>query len=555
MKKYQLIICLIIILILKIVIVEVQPISEQYTMKYDDLLMVNMADSILDGNWLGEYNYITLVKGVFTPLFIAGTNILNVPFLTGKEVFYGIACITFILILNKKIKNKFVLIILYLLILLNPIEYSSDLSRVYRDGLYMSLIVYLLSFALGIFLTRKESIKTQIKYFIGLGISISAICLCREENIWLLPFLAIMFIATIIPIFMDKKLENKVKRILLYLIPLAIFILSINIICIINYKYYGVYTLNQYWGTPFKSAYGALTRIKPETEIDRVPVTNETMNILYDNSDKFAELKEFFEGSQGKAWSMCGEKIDNEINGGYFHWALMDAVNSRGYYKDAKSAENYYIELANEINTLCDNGILDSRCGKRISDTCFFDTHDLMDVAKEMPKVIKYQYSLKDVKMKVKYDVNFNQIEGINETKELFKETTNSNLVTKNYYSSNINNLRLNIMEKINTIYKKINPYIFYISIISLIVFVILNIRNINKVYEELVILGGLIVMYITRIFIVTFTSTMMFKEALNVSYLACIYTIQMIFSILCLVFVLKSIKIKLKDKIKLVNK
>lgn len=298
LKKNKYLIFLILLVILKIIIVQVQPLNAKYTMKYDDQLMVEMAENIVDGNWLGEYNSRTLIKGVFTPLFISFLYILHIPFLIGKEIFYGISCIALTIILSKKIKNKGILILIYIVLLLNPVEYSEDLSRVYRDEIYISLIMYLLAFSLGIFLCRKEKIKEQIKYYIGFGITISATYLCREETIWLVPFIIFILIATWIPILLDKKLKNKVKRISLSLIPIFILVISINIICAINYKYYGVYTLNQYWGKAFESAYGALTRVLPEKEKERVPVTNETLQKLYELSPKLAELQSFFEGPQ-----------------------------------------------------------------------------------------------------------------------------------------------------------------------------------------------------------------------------------------------------------------
>lgn len=93
LSKYKLILFLIALLIIKIIIVQIQPIVAKYSMIYDDQLMVEQANSIVSGNWLGEYDSRTLTKGAFTPLFIALTYILNIPFLIGKEIFYGIACI------------------------------------------------------------------------------------------------------------------------------------------------------------------------------------------------------------------------------------------------------------------------------------------------------------------------------------------------------------------------------------------------------------------------------------------------------------------------------
>ena len=70
-NKNKFTIFLIIVLIIKLIIVQVQPLNAQYAMKYDDQLMVEIAENIVNGKWLGEYNSKTLIKGVFTPLFIS----------------------------------------------------------------------------------------------------------------------------------------------------------------------------------------------------------------------------------------------------------------------------------------------------------------------------------------------------------------------------------------------------------------------------------------------------------------------------------------------------
>ena len=48
-KKYYLVLIMLFLLIIKIVIVEVQPIKSGYSMIYDDQLMVEQANSIVSG--------------------------------------------------------------------------------------------------------------------------------------------------------------------------------------------------------------------------------------------------------------------------------------------------------------------------------------------------------------------------------------------------------------------------------------------------------------------------------------------------------------------------
>lgn len=315
-------------------------------MIYDDQLMCEQANSFVSGDWLGEYNSKTLTKGVFTPLFIALTYFLNIPFLMGKEIFYGISYIVFTLIISKKIKNKFALILIYLVILLNPVEYSAQLSRAYR-------------------------------------------------------------------------------------------------------------------------------------------------------------------------------------------------------------AEEYYIELADEINKLCDDGAIESRSGKIVSNSCRFDLGDIIETIIKMPETIKYQYSLDDVSMMV---INSEEIIGLEVEKEKFEKITNQPVVTFEYYFQKSNSMKIKILEIIKNIYESINPYLFYMSVVALIVLILCNINKLNKIYEEIIILLSLVILYASRIFIITFTKEMMFEEAFNVSYLSCIYGIQFLFGIISIVFLIKDFRSRFNERRNQVN-
>lgn len=539
-NKNKFLILIIIFLVLKIIIVEVQPIYIQPTLKYDDALMVDLANNILEGKWLGEFNRFTLIKGIFTPLFLVITNILQIPFLIGKEIFYGFACVFFINVIKKIIPNKIFLFILYICILFNPIESSNQLCQVYREGLYMSLTLFLIASLIGIFLNRKEKISKLIKYYIAFGLSFSSMYICREETVWIMPVVVGAIITTILFYIFDKNIKNKIKRILLNLIPIVIFMIITLTICFINYKYYGAFQINQYWGEEFKEAYGALLRITPEKEIKRVPITKDAIKKAYEVSPKFSELKEFFEGRKGKGWSNCGEHIRNEINGGYIHWALMEAVEEQGYYSSAATANEYYKQLAKEINDACDNNLINSKSEKIISNTYKYNYKDILYTFSKMNEAIKFQYSMKNSIVEVKQTYTFER----NYTEEIIKfEKITRSPINKEKYNGFYNSIRLDILKNINNIYIAVNPYLFYISIIVCLGFIIVFIKNIKILYEEFFILIGLACLYISRIFIVTFTKEFMFIEALNIRYLSSIYNIQILFGILSILFLYYSVK------------
>lgn len=539
-EKIAITLFLIITIIAKIWLIKVQPVRYLPTNKYDDGLMVNMANNLLQGKWLGEYNCLTLVKGIFTPLFIAITKIIGIPFLIGQDLFYDISCIFVIYVVGKILKNKKLLGIIYICLIFNPITYSAELCRVYRDGIYSGLTMFLIGFAYIIFLNRRGKIQKQIKYFVGLGITLSSLYLCREETIWLLPFVLISTIITMIFIAKDKNINNTKKRLLLYLIPIGIVIVNNLLVCTINYKNYGVFELNQYWSKEFKSAYGALTRVKPKETYSRVPVSQETMKRIYEISPKFKELENYLSGEEGKRWSKCGDDQYGEIQGGWLHWALIRAVEEQGYYKDAKTANKYYQDLADEINNAIDNGKIEGYSEKRDSIVPKFSYKEILETFIKSEKTIKYQTKYYLVSTEVQWSYKDDE-----KDVTMWQNVTTSKTDLVEKYTGKFDKLKLEILKDIKMIYEKVNPCLFIISIICLIVEVIYFIRNKEKNYKQILLILGLATLYYCRIFIITFTSITMYSTAMNSMYLANTYGIQILFSLCSIVFCINNINFK----------
>ena len=547
-------IIIILLILLKIYLISVQPIKYIPENKYDDALMLKQANSILQGKWLGEYNSLTLVKGPITPIFIAILNKLHIPFLIGQELLYDVSCLFVIYTFSKTIKNKKILYIIFAILLFNPVTFSTEICRVYRDGISTSLTMLLIGFSYSIFLNRENSPKKQIKYFIGLGITLSALYLCREESIWILPFVIISTITTIIFIIKDKKIKSSKILIGMYAIPIAIFIINNLTICTVNYKNYGVFELNQYWSKEFKEAYGAITRVIPNEIYSKVPVSQETIKRICEISPKFKEIEEYLTGEEADKWSKCGDGKIGEIQGGWIHWAIIKGVDAKGYYKDAKTANQYYKELANEINNAIDEGKIEGYKNKRVTNVPRFNFEDIINSIKKCKDTIRMENNFYLLKIVVQ-----NRLSNDLQENEKWKNITREEIDTEITYNGTENQNRLNALKQIKNIYIKINPIMFKISLICVIGLIICSIINHNKIYNEILILLGLAGLYLCRIFIITFTYITMYTDALYTMYLANTYGVQILFSLLAIIFFVQNIKKKndqnqetLKEKIKL---
>ena len=58
----------------------------------DDTLLYNMAVSITQGSWLGEYGWLTLSKHSFFALWLAALHLLHIPFLVGGQALWAAGC-------------------------------------------------------------------------------------------------------------------------------------------------------------------------------------------------------------------------------------------------------------------------------------------------------------------------------------------------------------------------------------------------------------------------------------------------------------------------------
>lgn len=193
----------------------------------------------------------------------------------------------------------------------------------------------------------------------------------------------------------------------MYAIPIAIFIINNLIICTINYKNYGVFELNQYWSKEFKEAYGAITRVIPKEEYSKVPVSQETIKRIYDVSPKFKELEDYLSGEEAIKWSKCG---------------------------DGKTANQYYKELADEINNAIDEGKIEGYKNKRVTNVPRFNFEDIEKTLKKCKGTIKLQTRFYLVNLTVRNTVNSN----VEENKK-WESLTLESIDSKSAYNETIN--------------------------------------------------------------------------------------------------------------------
>ena len=507
MKKKKFITIIFIIIILRIIISCNLPSFYIKNMYYDDNYMVEQAKNIIKGNYLGTYNDKTLIKGLVFPFFIAFCKMLNISYTFSVTIIYIVGCSLLTYALKNNIKNKKLLLLTYILLLFNPISYSSDaFQRLYRNSLSASLILFFFSFLINIINSKNN--KSNIINSLCLGIITSIMFLTREDNIWCI-------ITILLLIIYKLKQKKNLKSFLINIIPFCILFLNLNIISLINYKYYNIYTYNELEKSNFKNAYIKIQEIKSEHKYNTVSITKNDLIKLANKSKKFKITSQEIDVMY-REWA---DPNTQEINNGNMIWALRKLIYKKHQFSSGKEANQYFYELSEEIELLFQNKELEKEI---IIPSVFINTPTIKHI-KQLPKniinTIIYTTKYKNIKTLEKKE--FNKLKIIND-KEI---NTNAIYINDYHNTENIVNNNPIVISIIKKIY-----YLF--SVIFSIISVINMVFSINKNNKNKIIIYLILISYTMIIAGVAYTETTAFKS-IRYFYLVYIYILQTIFIIL----------------------
>ena len=341
-----------------------QPVYAIGAAGHDERLFLSLAESILQGNWLGDYDQMTLAKGSFYSLWVAAVFWVGLPLAFAQQLAYAASCAAMVRAFGPFLRGGFARLGLYTLLLWNPMSFEAPtLGRVLRQNIYTPLTVLIFAGLVALFFRRQESFRRQAPWAALLGLALGGFWLTREESIWIAPSVVLLAAAAVHGALRDSPGAVSILG-RSVLVAVACAMLPVGLVAWQNYRHYGWFGTVESRAAAFQDAYGAMVRVKIGPEIPFVPVTRQAREAMYAVSPAFAELRPHLEGPIGLGWSESSEYVtkqppaDRQIGGGWLMWALRDAVKAAGYCHSAAEALGFYRRLADEINQACDDGRL-----------------------------------------------------------------------------------------------------------------------------------------------------------------------------------------------------
>lgn len=545
-KKHNFFIFIAIFFLIRQLLVLMLPLYSISTASFDDRLLMDFAYSITNGGWLGPYSEMTLVKGMFFSFFLGINSLVGIPYSISVTLLYSFSCIIFVIGIKKIFKTKIPQYFIFIILLFNPVSFADcTFLRVYRNCLTASQVLIITGCMFAVYLNRNNKIKAMIFWSIGAGIGLASLWHTREDGIWIIPFVIMVIIITVFSIVNNKMIRKKQKIIkcLIVALPVVILMISTGMISTINYINYGVFTTNELSNSNFTKTIELLYSIQPSEDIDFVSVPRSTMTKVYTVSPSLNRIKNHIEPSLDQ-WSGSGVGVnDLEVEDGWFFWSLRSGVASAGYYENAKKAEDFYKNVSKEI----ESGFKSGKLTKRPTMPSALMSPWKSSYAIQLPRVFISGFLSVARYDNVQTSIN-ESVDDQNNGIRLFEKMTNNLSLRPGEDPSRGDNIRVNILNKITTIYQKTGLVLFGLAIFCYLVIAFLSStkkkREKYKLEDIWLVLTGLLGSVAVLILGVSYTDISAYS-AITYFYLAGAYPLIISFEIISIYIIFETLLYK----------
>ncbi len=336
----------------------------------DDELMFRAANALTAGEWLGAYDYLTLSKAMFFPLWLALLHALHLPYLVAGA---GLWCAASLLaafaaapLWRKKEPGRARLYTLGLFALLAylPSSWAAYTLRVYRDNIFPALCLFFFAgmagAALRAVLCPAEK-KRLWPWLLVAGAGLACGYLDREDaGLFLLPFGAAATVILLVVLVRARRWRACAAQ----LIPYGMLAAAVLAFCGMNQSHYGLFARSDFSEGPFAAAMGAMMRVDTGNDDPLLSVPADARQKIYAAVPQLEPLAYWLEEDP----QMINDFQDPErqdYRAGSFYWAIRRAAQYEGVYDSAQTAADYWQGVADAINAACDDGTLPSRTGQR----------------------------------------------------------------------------------------------------------------------------------------------------------------------------------------------
>lgn len=338
----------------------------------DDELMFRAANAITAGEWLGAYDYLTLSKSMFYPVWLALLHLLHIPALLGGTLLWLAAALLAAFAFRPLWRGRGAVLTCFGVLAFLPSSWAAYTLRIYRDNIFPALCLLLFAGLAGAALRAvlprfdgRDADAPLWPWLLAAGVGLCGGFLDREDaGLFLLPF-ALIGTAILLVVLAGQKRWLCMAACAL---PYALLGAGVAVFCGLNYAYYGVFALSDFSAGPFSDAMGAMSRVATDSEERLLSVPADARARLYAAVPELQPLEYWLE-EDPQLQNDFRDPVLDDYRAGSFYWAIRRAAQYNGVYDSAKDAAAYWAKAAEKINAACDAGTLPARSQMRSGTT------------------------------------------------------------------------------------------------------------------------------------------------------------------------------------------
>ena len=331
---------------------------------HDDALFAGLAGHLIDRQWLGPYQSLTLAKGPTYPMFVAAAYELHLPLTLAEQGLHLVAAAVAAVTAWRLTRSRWLAAGAYTVIALDPSHGGTWGNRVSREAVYGSLSL-LLVFGTILFLSLLPGLLARgVRWTVpvvavagaALGATGAAYYMCRDERAWVAPAVVL---ATGAGVASWRPHRDWLRRGLAAGAALAVaagsFAASVHWVTARNRTHYGVAVVSDLVDGEIARAYTQWQRVDVGEHRRFVPVSRRQRDAVYEVSPAAAEMAPWLDGPPGERWLSfgCGYGVCDDIPGTHFVWAIRAAAADLGHMDSAGEAQRYFGEIADDIASAC----------------------------------------------------------------------------------------------------------------------------------------------------------------------------------------------------------
>lgn len=451
---------------------------------YDEHLYSRTAFHLINGDWLGPYDQVTLTKGFFYSLFMALSHALGIPLFTAELLLFTASILLLMRAMAPILNSKGLLILLYVLLLFHPFSTSVFTFHAIRDSFFSSLVLLLCASSFGFYSRIKMGAGPKSLAFWSIleSISLFAISNTREESLVVLPAF-LLFRVLSISILLKNTAGHRYKPFrkvtggqhswLWISLPLLVLFAGNLLVSSLNYHHYGAFIRNEQKESSLTKVLADLASIETDSLRLTYPITEAMLEKGFNASPTLATLRPYFE-KEGKKWFQKSTAQDKQpfIRGGWIIWAIRDAAAQVGFHNSLPQSIAFYSQVSKELQTAFAEG--------RLKKSSIF----YLNIFPIHPKAGRAAW--KDLKESLTKIISFS-IAGLPwyitrpfqpEPFQLFHEMTGERLPVVNVDldkdpGSIAFHLKRKVLKAINLIYSKAFPLLLLLSIPATLIFLV----------------------------------------------------------------------------------